>query len=665
MEYCVLGTPSTTSTFHQNAFSSDKPQSILLITKGLISEVVIPSNNGNLQTRFSRTQPRAKWLDDHDQDHDLSFTMPTRKRSHKSGFSVDIWATSRPMLSQRDRRLVAEEACVGSVVWLRQRFYNEEDIPCIREGHCTNYKLGEDGYMHPVVILKMWQRSGSTLPGDLMLAVSELTSFEDTPIDSYTNYKDKYIKFKEAIPILHEGESRWSDPEQLSLESGWLQKKSWIRLQHVLLIHVSCLWKYDWHVGGHGYDQRLDENSYLRLMSLFGIFGDKYESSTSVVHNASSRLQQLAREEGLKYYQDYPLHADFPEQATYNQDYGLENENLHIKLAEPLSHPAGIESDGQKYQATSSYSVSRDDSHYNSNTISEATSQPQDGWEAHSITSRSLPFNSTGMGSISGYPEPIFGSGSGSLLTNLQPQPHPQRHTPNSLANNSIGPQTHHTIHNNFQFFGSTDFFNGAMTSNYGMIPGQAIQPWYRNIGQQLDQGPDHLHSRNPRQNLNPWNYQHVQQLAGQNTSHAVQQPAFQQVPHHSQAPLYHSNHTKERENPFLRPFLELHSRNNSMPTISNDQTPAPETQFRYDQSQQFSSRIPAAPQLATRSVSNPPPNGFLNVPDSTNSTVHTSPARQHVSPSRRTAPYLEPHDWSCREHWDRLTNGNEHGYGT
>jgi hypothetical protein len=175
MEYCVLGTPSTTSTFHQNAFSSDKPQSIVLIAKGLISEIVIPSNNGNLQTRLSRTQPRAKWLDDHDQDHDLSFTMPTRKQSHKSGFNVNIWATSRPMLSQRDRRLVAEEACVGSVVWLRQRFYNEGDIPCIREGHCTNYKLGEDGYMHPVVILKMWQRSGSTLPGDLMLAVSEVS----------------------------------------------------------------------------------------------------------------------------------------------------------------------------------------------------------------------------------------------------------------------------------------------------------------------------------------------------------------------------------------------------------------------------------------------------------------------------------------------------------
>jgi hypothetical protein len=262
------------------------------------------------------------------------------------------------------------------------------------------------------------------------------------------------------------------------------------------------------------------------------------------------------------------------------------------------------------------------------------------------------------MGSISGYPEPIFESGSGSLLTNPQPQPHPHRHTPNSPANTSISPQTHQTVHNNFQFFGSTDFFNGAMTSNYGMIPGQAVQPWYRNVGQQLDQGSDDQRSRNPGQNLNTWNYQHVQQLAGQNTSHAVQRPTLQQVPHYSQAPLYHNNHNKERENPFLRPFLELDSRNNSMPTISNDQTLAPETQFRYDPSKQFSPRIPAAPQLATRSVSNPPPNGCLNVPDSTNSTGHTSPARQHVSPSRRSAPYLEPHDWSCRENWDRSANG-------
>jgi hypothetical protein len=90
--------------------------------------------------------------------------------------SKETWATKRPMLPESELPVLPEELCVGSMVWLRQRFPNEDDITCIREGHCTGFILREAGYMHPVVILKIWQRPGSEQPGDLMLAVSEVSS---------------------------------------------------------------------------------------------------------------------------------------------------------------------------------------------------------------------------------------------------------------------------------------------------------------------------------------------------------------------------------------------------------------------------------------------------------------------------------------------------------
>ena len=79
------------------------------------------------------------------------------------------------MLAERDRVVQPQELCVGAVVWLRQRFEGEQDIPCVRPGHCTDHFLAENGYMHPMVVLKFWQQLGSDIPGDLMVAVSEVS----------------------------------------------------------------------------------------------------------------------------------------------------------------------------------------------------------------------------------------------------------------------------------------------------------------------------------------------------------------------------------------------------------------------------------------------------------------------------------------------------------
>jgi hypothetical protein len=75
----------------------------------------------------------------------------------------------------QDRQVPPQEACVGSIVWLRQRFDGDEEIKCVRPRHCNSKMMLEEGYRHPVTILKIWQRPGSTVSGDLMLGVSDVS----------------------------------------------------------------------------------------------------------------------------------------------------------------------------------------------------------------------------------------------------------------------------------------------------------------------------------------------------------------------------------------------------------------------------------------------------------------------------------------------------------
>jgi hypothetical protein len=93
-------------------------------------------------------------------------------RNRQNTASTEKWSSKGLELDPKSRDVKAEEVCVGSIV-------NEEEITCVREGHCSDdFKLLDNGYRHPVVILKIWQRSGSTELGDLMLGVSDVGCYQ-------------------------------------------------------------------------------------------------------------------------------------------------------------------------------------------------------------------------------------------------------------------------------------------------------------------------------------------------------------------------------------------------------------------------------------------------------------------------------------------------------
>jgi hypothetical protein len=104
----------------------------------------------------------------------------SRKRQNTA--STEKWSSKGMELNPMYRDVKPEEVCVGSIVWLRQRRPNEEEITCVRQGHCSDdFKLLDNGYRHPVVVLKIWQRRGSTEPGDLMLGVSDVSCYQTHP----------------------------------------------------------------------------------------------------------------------------------------------------------------------------------------------------------------------------------------------------------------------------------------------------------------------------------------------------------------------------------------------------------------------------------------------------------------------------------------------------
>jgi hypothetical protein len=100
-------------------------------------------------------------------------------RNRQSTASTEKWSSKGLELDPKYRDVKPEEVCVGSIVWLRQRRPNEEEITCVRQGHFSDdFKLLDNGYRHPLVVLKIWQRRGSTEPGDLMLGVSDVSFYQ-------------------------------------------------------------------------------------------------------------------------------------------------------------------------------------------------------------------------------------------------------------------------------------------------------------------------------------------------------------------------------------------------------------------------------------------------------------------------------------------------------
>lgn len=76
------------------------------------------------------------------------------------------WGTASPSSRSKGQApLNAKDVCVGCILWLPVKTANYK----VRQFEDPKEELHENGYDHPIVVLKVMQREGSKRIGDLLI----------------------------------------------------------------------------------------------------------------------------------------------------------------------------------------------------------------------------------------------------------------------------------------------------------------------------------------------------------------------------------------------------------------------------------------------------------------------------------------------------------------
>jgi hypothetical protein len=337
--------------------------------------------------------------------------------------------------------------------------------------------------------------------------------------------------------------------EQLSLASGGLDRKSYVRLQHLLLVSVKCLWMYRWTEGSHVYDHRLDKQSYEKVMSELGVEPDMYESTEAVIDTGHLRNILLARKEAMELYENYRMQSEgsgnsgkgkYPEhKGSYTAGPSLADVNQHQEASDAVS---------------------------NSNTPKPPVQECSQTFDTKAFSNprrleplQQLPPKSSRMhipyGIFQEYPDsshvnnPTYNAYGGVL--NADTLDYSSGHLPayqqtpvhQPLAGAYFTPAPMPTffppaVQNNFYFHGSTAHFDAPVNPiDHGIRPNHVAQPAYRSVGQQLGRGREEgFHNENGQQTAQQLGLQGPQQM-GQHWYQQMPQTVGQEMA--PQVPLY------------------------------------------------------------------------------------------------------------------------------
>ncbi|KAH8685459.1 hypothetical protein BGZ60DRAFT_395218 [Tricladium varicosporioides] len=210
--------------------------------------------------------------------------------------------SSLPLLQQHTiverPRVQPVDLCTGCIVWLPKKEPDRDEIYC-NCGWCEYpFELNEDGYNHPVVVLRIKQRKGSSIPGDVLCDVACITTFSDTPLSIFLQSRNR--RNRKATPIFHPDFTANEEGEaytvQLYLENDRkLHKQSYVRLSHVYQVPACFLQSLSFQSRkSAAYLTRLDYESYAILMNQLRLPRDVALGTREVAENGRSRLMELA-----------------------------------------------------------------------------------------------------------------------------------------------------------------------------------------------------------------------------------------------------------------------------------------------------------------------------------------------------------------------------------
>ncbi|CAD6445357.1 a1ae2214-67ea-4537-9cfd-911cd8c1bc04 [Sclerotinia trifoliorum] len=238
----------------------------------------------------------------------------------------------KPAMRSKNDPINAEDVMHGSIVWLSNHQDWHEPIICVQNHECNDKIKEIDGHNHPVTILRINQRHGSDIIGDIVLDIAIMTTLCGLSLQGYVRRlralgpdTSKQWYLQETMPLswipqqtsdlkgskleeVREHEKRLESKHHaelnergntlLSLSRGTMQRRTYMRVHHIYAVPIKQLQACS-RYAKLAHMVRLDEPSYRRVMESLNLVPDSWETSVEKsVASAPQRLRDL-RDAGM------------------------------------------------------------------------------------------------------------------------------------------------------------------------------------------------------------------------------------------------------------------------------------------------------------------------------------------------------------------------------
>ncbi|RAL65490.1 hypothetical protein DID88_001056 [Monilinia fructigena] len=301
------------------------------------SKKMAPRNNPTPHRRAPATTPQMTSVS-------AGRTPPTPESTSDSACSVipEVTGSSDSAAKEITRKkpekdeLFPEDLVPGCIVWLADYEDGHEAISCVKNHQCNDPEKEKGGRNHPVAVLQIHQRHGSSVIGDLVCDVAIMTTLKCLSLEPYIerlrnigpNESSEWFlkrtmplswqpqkkrefssaqleqskKVERRLEIEHGPELLRRGNELLFLSKGTMQKRTYVRVHHIYAVPLkqlqtcSIFARKAWMV-------RLDESSYGTVMERLGLNPGPWEENVQKsVEAAPERLLRLRDEEIARAY---------------------------------------------------------------------------------------------------------------------------------------------------------------------------------------------------------------------------------------------------------------------------------------------------------------------------------------------------------------------------
>ncbi|TGO14456.1 hypothetical protein BTUL_0053g00560 [Botrytis tulipae] len=289
----------------------------------------------------------------------------------------DIAVQRKPAMVPKKYPLRAEHLMPGCIVWLSNYEDGHEPIVCVQNHECNDKVKEKDGRNHPVMILRINQRRGSNIVGDVILDVALMTTLGGLPLNRYVNKlrtlgPDPSMQWylQETMPLSwtplqtpqlkgdkldavrkheqnqesqHYAELNQRGKTLLFLSRGSMQRRSYMRVHHIYAVPIKQLQACS-RYAKLAHMVRLDESGYRRVMEVLRLVPEPWESSIErSVAAAPQRLKNLQDEEMAQF------NAIQMAERQPRQDEAVMQQGPNVIQQSPLGNASGVEAEGREF----------------------------------------------------------------------------------------------------------------------------------------------------------------------------------------------------------------------------------------------------------------------------------------------------------------------------